>query len=97
MSAAINVTTENIDDFFSEVELFLNSFFDSSYAIKPARIILENETYRFTYEKQGVKYHLSIDVLSATVDNRVYRFTYEGEYPLRKPVGEPHNFKITNV
>jgi hypothetical protein len=73
---SINLTPSIIDNYFSEMELYLNSFFDSSFSIKPVHLILENDTYRITYEKTGVRYTMSIDVLSPTIDNKKYRLRY---------------------
>jgi hypothetical protein len=96
MTVIIAVTCENIDNYFSEMELYLNSYFDSSYSVNPERLILENDTYRITYVKNGTIYSMSIDILSPSIDTKEYTLTYEGEFKdkLRKPMN-PMSFKIT--
>jgi hypothetical protein len=71
----IIVTPHNINDYFSNVELVLNSYFNDALVVKPMTIVLENDTYRITYTKQGVSYRMTIKVLSPTLDSKRYNLT----------------------
>jgi hypothetical protein len=93
VATKIVIDNSNVDDYFSEVELFLNSLFDNSFTVKPIRVILENDTYRFTYEKRGIQYFLNLEVLSPTVDTREYHLITPGN--MRKPL-VPKSFRVTS-
>ena len=98
MSVATTVVIDNTntDDYFSEVELFLNSLFDSSFAVRPIRVILENDTYRFTYEKRGIQYFFNIEVLSPTIDTREYHLITPIGFVPRRPL-EPRSFRVAQM
>ena len=61
---SIKITPKNINDYMSEIELFLNSFYDSTFLPNPSKITLYNDNCKITYEKHHVKYNLTLTILS---------------------------------
>jgi hypothetical protein len=88
----INLT--NTDDYFSEIELFLNSFFDYSYATESQGLALENNCYKIVYEKLGAKYKLLLHVTSPSLVNNNYSLSFS-----HKPFNlhRPNAIKLINV
>jgi len=92
--ASIVVSPHNINDHFSAVELFLNSFFNDAFVLNPVTLVLENDTYRITYTKTGVSYHMTITPLSPTIDCKEYHLINPNEASLGGTPIVPQGFRI---
>lgn len=98
MTNEIPVTYSNLNDYFSELEFFLNSFFDDSYAVKPMIITLTNEAHRIVYQKTGVSYFLRIYVLKPVIDDRRYTIEYQlNDQKLNGKNITPTAFTVVNL
>lgn len=92
----VEITSLNINDYFSELEMYLFSFYDVAYTKVPLVLELRNNCYKITYEKIGFSFRMFLEVISPVVDDRCYTITfYDTAFKLKEPI-TPVGFSIQN-
>jgi len=93
----LTVTHLNVDNYFSEVELFLFSFFDRSYSLRPQGLVLENNCLRIVYEKLGSQFTMRLIVKNTQAQKEVYVISFLAEaFKLQQPL-VPKGFTVGNM